>query len=347
MIENRKHYFTLLNKSFGRVQGTLLQKGSLVAEGHDKRLRKYIYLAGVISLIIYLVWFFLVSHRVLIFSEDGVKAVRSMERAVLVMRRHCDKEGIKIDKIVDPGRTGLIGPAYSGIVTTKGNLEAKQAAVNPAMAGLIVHLLKQAGVKRGDTIALGSSGSFPGLMIAGLAAAEVMGLRPVVIFSLGASSYGASDLGFNLLDMFLLLKKSGVFSVEAAAVSLGGEGDIGGGFGPGMKERLIEQIRRSKIQFIYEPDLRENVLARMAFYRKHAVGGRIAAFINSGGGEANIGTSSLVLKVKPGLNRMLPLPPERERGVIFEMAHSHVPCIHLLYIKGLIQEYGLPLLKFR
>ncbi|MCK4762169.1 MAG: hypothetical protein KAW12_08230 [Candidatus Aminicenantes bacterium] len=49
-----------------------------------------------------------------------------------------------------------------------------------------------------------------------------------------------------------------------------------------------------------------------------------------------------MLKVKPGLNRELPLPLEKERGVLFEMANRDVPCIHLLFIKGLVRQYGLP-----
>ena len=80
----------------------------------------------------------------------------------------------------------------------------------------------------------------------------------------------------------------------------------------------------------------------MEIYRKNAPRGKISAFINSGGGDANIGLSNLVLKVKPGLNTKLPLPPEKKRGVLFEMVSQHVPCIHLLFIKGLVRKYGLP-----
>ena len=55
----------------------------------------------------------------------------------------------------------------------------------------------------------------------------------------------------------------------------------------------------------------------------------ISAFINTGGSFANMGTNALVLKVKPGLNKKLALPPIEERGVLFEMAARHIPCIHL------------------
>ena len=307
----------------------------------DKKSKSIIY-AGMISLIVYLLWFFLSPHRSLPFSEEMVKAAGIMERAVLIIGEYCDKSGIRIDTTLDPNHTGLIGPVYSDIVTTKGNLEAKRTTTNPEMAALIVYLLEKAGVKKGDTIAIGSSASFPALMIASLSAAKAMEVDPILIFSLGASSYGATNPDFNLLDMFLLLQGRFIFSVKSAAVSLGGEGDIGKEFNPEIKKELIEQIGQTKIPFIYEKDFRKNVLTRMEIYRKNAPRGKISAFINSGGGDANIGLSNLVLKVKPGLNIKLPLPPEKKRGVLFEMASQNVPCIHLLFIKGLVRKYGLP-----
>ncbi|MCK4762172.1 MAG: poly-gamma-glutamate system protein [Candidatus Aminicenantes bacterium] len=311
-------------------------------QNQDRKAKKIIYFAGIVSLIVYLLWFFLTPHRFLPFSSKMIEAARIMEKALFVIREYREKSGIEIDRILDPNGTGLIGPAYSPIVTTKGHLQAKRTTTNPEMAALIVFLLQKARVKKGDTIAIGCSASFPALMIAALSAAKAMAVNPVLIFSLGASSYGASDPGFNLLDMFLLLREKGVFPVQPAAMSLGGEGDAAGEWKPETKKKLLEQIRQSGIPFIYELDFRKNVHTRMDFYRKNAPDGKIAAFINCGGGEANIGLSSLVLKVKPGLNRSLPLPLEKERGVLFEMANRDVPCIHLLFIKGLVRQYGLP-----
>jgi poly-gamma-glutamate system protein len=49
-----------------------------------------------------------------------------------------------------------------------------------------------------------------------------------------------------------------------------------------------------------------------------------------------------VLEIKPGLNGNVSLPAKSERGVLFEMAAQDIPCIHLLFIKGLAMKYGLP-----
>jgi hypothetical protein len=46
--------------------------------------------------------------------------------------------------------------------------------------------------------------------------------------------------------------------------------------------------------------------------------------------------------VTPGLARFSRIPPPSRRGMIFEMAARRVPVVHLLYIKGICDRYGLP-----
>lgn len=55
-----------------------------------------------------------------------------------------------------------------------------------------------------------------------------------------------------------------------------------------------------------------------------------------------MGTDSRVLELKPGLARTPSIPPPARRGVLFEMARRGVPVIHLLFIRGLAEKYGLP-----
>jgi len=54
-----------------------------------------------------------------------------------------------------------------------------------------------------------------------------------------------------------------------------------------------------------------------------------------------MGTDAKVLELKPGLVRIRQLPPLGNRGVIFEMASRKIPVIHLLFIRGLVERYGL------
>jgi poly-gamma-glutamate system protein len=274
-------------------------------------------------------------------SDVIVKAGRIMETAMSAIRSRRPGVGTVFDQEVDPNQTGLIGPEYSPLMTSLGQLQSKRSTTNPNMAGLIVHLLYRAGVSAGDTVAIGSSGSFPALLVASLAAASAMEVHPVCILSLGASSYGATDTEFDLLDVYTVLQRSGICSNPPAAVSLGGEKDVGLDFEPEFRERLIRKIKNQGVPFIYEPDLAQNVAQRILIYQSNAAG-RVAAFINSGGGYANLGTSPLALELKPGLNACRAIPPKGARGVLFEMAAQNTPVIHLLYIKGLTQRFGLP-----
>jgi poly-gamma-glutamate system protein len=130
--------------------------------------------------------------------------------------------------------------------------------------------------------------------------------------------------------------------VRPAVISLGGDQDVGNGFTDKTNEKLRRQISDSGIPFVYESDLIKNISLRMSILQEKIGSARIAAFVNIGGSYANMGTSSLVLNVKPGLNTRWTMPPESERGMLFAMATRGIPCIHLLYIRGLVEEFGLP-----
>lgn len=253
-----------------------------------------------------------------------------------------------LDPFLDPNRTGLIGPEISPLFTTLGHLEAKRTSTNPDVAGLVVHLLRRAGVRAGDTVAVGASGSFPAFLLATLAAVETLGAHPVTILSVGSSSYGATRPDLHLLDIHELLRSQGSINAEPAAVSLGGGDDVGGGFEPAFRASLLADIEDFGYPMILESALSRNVAERIRIYLGSDTlqgRGRVSAFVNVGGSHANLGVSPLVLEVPPGLipdPRSLELPPPEDRGVLFEMAARGVPLIHLLNVRGLALEYGLP-----
>lgn len=271
-----------------------------------------------------------------------IKAAQIMEQAILTISAYCEQHAIQIDEVIDPNRTGLIGSEISPIATTLGNLEAKRTTTNPDFAAVIVQLLEQIGVSKGDTIAIGCSGSFPALMVASLAAAKAMEVHPIIIISMGSSSFGATNPDFNLLHSYEVLLQERIFDVKPAAISLGGDHDIGRDFDPIVRKKLIGQISHSGIPFIFEADLQKNVNQRMKIYRGDSEQRKIAAFINSGGSFANIGTSEMVLKLKPGFNEKMLIPSKEQRGMLFEMAARDIATIHLLYVRGLALKYGLP-----
>lgn len=286
-----------------------------------------------------------------VFSSDGVtqtadagkNAAAMMERAISVLREDFVSHGGHFDDALDPNHTGLIGEEYSEITSTIGSVEAKRTTTNPNAAAVLVQLLLKAGVAPGDTIAVGCSGSFPALAVATLSAAKTLGVHPVVILSIGASSFGATKLDQTLLDTYEVLRRKSDLNFPAAAVSLGGAKDVGSDFETSVREKLIAKIRNSGILFLNEPDIQKNVGQRMHIYFGTSSKRRIAAFVNIGGSYADLGTNPLILKLEPGVNKEMTIPADEEtHGVVFAMAKQHIPIVHLLHIKGLALRYGLP-----
>jgi poly-gamma-glutamate system protein len=276
-------------------------------------------------------------------TDAGRNAAATMERAISAVRDDYVSRGGHFDNALDPNHTGLIGEEYTGITSTVGSLDAKRTTTNPNAAAMIVQLLREAGVVSGDTIAVGCSGSFPALAIATFAAATALGVHPVVIFSLGASSFGATRPDETLLDIFEVLQRERGLDFTVAAVSLGGARDVGTDFEPEVRERLIKKIQNSGIPFLKEPDLQKNVARRMQIYLGTSTKRKIIAFVNIGGSYADLGTNPLILKLEPGVNREMSIPEQQAtHGVVFAMAKQHIPVIHLLHIKGLALRYGLP-----
>lgn len=274
--------------------------------------------------------------------SEMVEAARLMARATAALRECRAGRGLAADPSVDPNGTGLIGEERSEITTSPGRLEAKRTTTNPDLAALVLALLHDAGVRRGDVVAVGASSSFPALIVATLAAAKVMGAEPVVISSLGASEWGANVPGFSWLDMEDCLRGRGLIDVQPVARAVGGDEDIGRDMSPEGRALLAGRIRAGRAPFLEEPDLERNVARRMALYREAAGSRPIKAFVNVGGSWANLGTDPEVLKVEPGLARRIAVPPPARRGVLQAMAEAGVPVIHLLNVRGLCERYGLP-----
>jgi poly-gamma-glutamate system protein len=282
------------------------------------------------------------ARRPLKIKEDMLKASVLMKNATETVKRCRVERGLTVNGKTDVNLTGLIGVELSPLTTSLGNLEAKRTTANPNFAGLIVSLFNEAGVKKGDTIAMGASSSFPALIIASLCAAKTMGLKTLLICSLGASQWGANNPDFHWLDMHRCLLQAGVIDVNPAALSMGGATDEGKDMSPEGRSLLFEAAQKSQVPFLNDPDLEKNVRERLRLFGVERGSAKIKAFVNIGGGYANMGTDSEILHVNPGIAVFRRLPPPQKRGVIFEMAARRIPVIHLLYIKGICERYGLP-----
>lgn len=268
------------------------------------------------------------------------KAFDNMKTYIEVIKEYREELGIEIDKEYDPNSTGVIGEEYNEITTTMGHLQAKRTSTNPNMASLIVSFFMQLGLNAGDNVAIGSSGSFPSLLLATVGACEAMNLNPLIIISAGASQWGANIPDLTLIHMAKKLNENGYGQFKPIAVSIGGDDDIGRGL-MGYGQAMLEDIVfNSGYEVIYEEDFEKNISRRMETYFKKANGG-IKAFVNIGGAITNTGKSVEFLKLKPGINEIKEFPKASETGVLYEMAKKNVSVIHLLYMKGISTQYGI------
>jgi poly-gamma-glutamate system protein len=271
-------------------------------------------------------------------------AAHRMEQAMHILREERLRRGISLEPDADPNATGLIGPEHTAITTTLGHLPAKRTSANPNMAGVIVEMLGRAGVRAGDCAAVGFSGSFPGINLAVLCALQAMGLKPVIVSSVGASSYGANDPRFTWLDMEQVLNERGLFPWRSAAVTPGGVVSIPAFFGDDGIREMQAAIARSGLPALDErgdKTLTSDVARRVDLYQA-GCGGRPSVFINVGGSLPALGNCPQARRLPTGL-----LPPGIRStspgcGVIFHMAAAGVPVIHLLDIRKIARDYGLP-----
>jgi len=271
-------------------------------------------------------------------------AATLMARSLESIRALRQTKGLPIDRVLDPNDTGIIGEEFTPLTTSLGEVEAKRTSANPAFAGVLVKYFDAAGLKRGDVVAVGGSGSFPALLLASLSAARVLELRPIVIYSIGASMYGANLPGFTFVDMLARLRADGLLPFEIAAVSPGGDQD--GGAGVLFDEEgtaLLSETRRSGVPMVEGATLAARIQRRLRIYDAAAGARPIRCFVNVGGASANFGDIPASLDLRNGLLLRVPrLPSSPTRGLVFEFASRGVPIVHLLHVKGLARDNGLP-----
>ena len=275
------------------------------------------------------------------FEEEQRNAMERMERAEAYIKNRILKKGIEIEE-TDLNKTGLLGPEFTELTSTPGEEGAKRSTLNPEFSAVMVRYFHEAGLEEGDTIAIGSSGSFPGFMIAVLTAASEMKLEAKVIASLGASMHGATRVEYNIFNILEDLKQSGEADFNLVGVSCGGANDKGGSVMEGFlyegTAELSYEITKEEAEctgaaFIYEDTLSESIEKRLEVY-----GDDIKMFINIGGASTNLGTSSYSLDFPPGLVMSVDKIPEgKERGLIFEYAAEGIPVVNLLSVKKLCQ----------
>jgi poly-gamma-glutamate system protein len=249
---------------------------------------------------------------------------------------------VPINPGLDPHRSGMIGLATSSITSNSGDLQAKQATVNPNWAALAVRLLVEAGVQPGDHVAVAVSGSFPALNLAVYAALQVLDVEATIIVSGSASQWGANVPAHGWMDMARALRDARLLDLKAAAATLGGIGDRG----IGIDEEGLAAIRlsaeRAGIPVLLPENYEASVAERVRIYEEGAAGAPIVALINVGGGTATTGPNIVDHYFQSGLQNSAPSRAFRVPSVMGYFLQREIPVINFSGIRRLATRYGLP-----
>ena len=289
--------------------------------------------------VIMLVLWYLGSSSTMTADEQLLwEKVRSAQRHLYQWKpRAGNKADRQSDRQADPWECGLIGVEWSGITTTLGDLRAKRTACNPAWAVQFKRWFEQQGLKAGDRIAIYSSSSFPGLLLSAIAASEAMQLEPLLVVSLGASTWGANQPDYPWPVLAGELRRSGFIKTRADFYTLGGGGEMGQDLSVEGETLLRGSALQSGVELLTADALADMVALKYRLLKNH----RPKLLVSIGGSHANLGDNYDVLHLPTG-----PVPAKDANfsgnGVIGFAMRDNIPVIHMLNIKYLAKMTGIP-----
>lgn len=272
-----------------------------------------------------------------------LRAARAMQAASAVMVVEKTRRGILATEADDPNRTGFIGPEFTEITTSLGVLAAKRTATNPDLAAALLRVIHELALGEDRRIVIFASGSIVGANVAAIVAAEASS-RPIVLASaLGASMFGSTDPEFTWADMETALRSAGVIRARSSFVLLGGSGSIARELGDSGRAALRSAAARNGATVEEAPrlpDLIDRVLARLLAEAGGA--DRVGLLVNVGGAAVALGTCTDADRLPVGLVRT-PLPcSDGTPGLIVRFSRLGVPVVHILGLRLLAAEWGLP-----
>ncbi len=247
-------------------------------------------------------------------------------------------------KMSDAAGSGLVGVEWSYLVSTAGSLDAKVASTDPRWAALFVSWFEEAGAGPERPVAIGSSASFPALLLSARIAAEVVGAEPVIAASLTASNSGATIPEFDLWRMEEVLLANDLVEVPIRLLTPGGDGDRLGGFEDGDAERILRRLgeireRPRAPEIATPPDIAESVRLR----EDALLSPDTAIFVNIGGHAANYGTGAAALALPHGIidPEAFALSESDGESVAFGALRRGVPVLNVVNVRSVMLEAGL------
>jgi len=280
-------------------------------------------------------------------AAKAAAAERTMRAAERFLRAARDRAGVHADAEAGHDPSGLIGGELTPLVTTLGSLEAKRISVNPAWARELTIRLAEVGIGRGDLVAGGFSGSFPGLNLALISSCHALGADVVAVSSVTASTWGANQPGFTWPEMEASLVEAGLIDRASAAVTAGGDADLALDLEPEGRSAAYTirdaAARRLGVPALHPRDFEDAVRQRMGVYARVARGRPLALYVNVGGADASLGRSAAVLRLRSGFVPAVAFGKPGDQGVAARLAGHGVRLLFLLNVRDLASRWGIAL----
>ena len=328
-----------------------------------------------LALINIIVYYFVSSSVVTFRASDyelKITSAEKMENALNVLKKYGRKYPFLSR---DPFDTRLVflNTETSPLLTDIGKYEAKSTVLKPNFSALIIDQFSKSGLNKGDTIAVSMTGSMPGANIAVLMACEAMELEYILISSLGASSWGATDMNLSWPKMEKILYDNNLISKVSDKFTYGGGADY---LKRGTRYRKIyggesKRVSIDSLMISLYPNktmddlfilyglsndevlndstgtiLKTSINQRISFYEKSCPDGSLScfdAYVNVGGGVASFGYKGKnKLKDNFGYVKasdVLDVLPsfEKRNSVMAKFAESNIPLINITEIEKLIK----------
>jgi poly-gamma-glutamate system protein len=300
---------------------------------------------AILALVAYAMYFLAEHSRIPVrqkYYEEKLAAARLMQEAISTIRDFRIPHGVVVDEVNDPDQTALIGQQYTLITSSEGKLDAKLTSVNPNFAAVMVDIFREAGLHKGEQVAMGITGSFPAMNIAALCACKVLELEPVIITSVASSWWGANDPECTWLDMERLLREKGILPYKSIAATMGGGSDIGRSLSPEGRRLLLEAMKRNDVPLLEAADLNEDINKRYQLYMEHLGPAGYGIYVNIGGGVASLGHAENGNLIPTGLSHNITMANYPRKGVIHRFAEHGIPVANIKHIETLARRYGLP-----
>jgi poly-gamma-glutamate system protein len=166
---------------------------------------------------------------------------------------------------------------------------------------------------------------------------EELNITPVIVSSLGASTYGANEPGMSWADIELLLSTHRILSHRSLFVTPGADADTGGGLPEGGMDTIKWIAARTESPLCIPASFAGAVMIRESIMTANA----IAMLINIGGNHAVLGNCTHASSIPNGFHDRLASCRDEERGLLMRLSEKGIPIVHFLNIRDMAQRYEI------